>query len=210
VSADVEPDAMALATAERRDLADFLDTLSDEEWGQSSLCEGWSIRDVVAHVVSYEHLGWPGAIGRMARARFNGERANAIGLRESRDDSPADLVQMLRDHARPSGLTSGFGGRIGLTDCVIHHQDIRRPLDRPRTVPADRLLVALDFSLRAPPLPSRKKVRGLRLVATDVDWATGDGLEVNGPGEALLLAIAGRRAAFDDLTGPGVDRLVSA
>jgi uncharacterized protein (TIGR03083 family) len=210
VSPDVESDAMALATAERRDLADLLDTLTDEEWDQPSLCEGWSIRDVVAHVVSYEHLGWPGAIGRMVRARFSGERANAIGLRESRDDSHADLVQVLRDHARPSGLTSGFGGRIGLTDSVIHHQDIRHPLDRPRPVPAERLLVALDFSLRAPPLPSRTKVRGLRLVATDLDWTTGDGPEVSGPGEALLLAIAGRRAAFDDLTGPGVDHLASA
>jgi uncharacterized protein (TIGR03083 family) len=201
---------MALATAERRDLADLLDTLTDDQWDQPSLCEGWSVRDVVAHVVSYEHLGWPGAIGRMARARFNGERANAIGLRESQNDSPDELVQMLRDHARPSGLTSGFGGRIGLTDSVIHHQDIRRPLDLPRTVPSDRLLVTLDFSLRAPPLPSRKKVQGLRLVATDVDWATGDGPEISGPGEALLLAIAGRPAAFDDLTGPGLDRLVSA
>ena len=146
----------------------------------------------------------------MVRARFNGERANAIGLRESRDDSHADLVRMLRDHARPSGLTSGFGGRIGLTDGVIHHQDIRRPLDRPRTIPAERLLVALDFSLRAPPLPSRTKVRGLRLTATDLDWTTGDGPEVSGPGEALLLAIAGRPAAFDDLEGPGLGRLVSA
>lgn len=204
------PDPMALATAERRDLADLLDTLADEEWATPSLCEGWCVRDVVAHLVSYEGLGWTGAIGRMARARFNGERANAIGLRESRDDSPADLVRTLRDHSRPCGLTSGFGGRIGLTDSLIHHQDIRRPLDRPRTVPPERLLVALDFALRAPPLPSRTKVRGLRLTATDLDWTTGDGPEVRGPAEALLLAIAGRPAALDDLTGPGLARLTSA
>jgi len=204
------PDALALATAERHDLADLLDTLTDDEWATPSLCEDWSVRDVVAHVISYEHLGWPGAIGRMARARFNGERANAIGLREASDASPADLVRTLRDHARPRGLTSGFGGRIGLTDGVIHHQDIRRPLGRPRIVPAERLLVALDFSLRAPPLPSRTKVRGLRLVATDLDWTTGDGPEVRGPAEALLLTIAGRPAALADLSGPGLDRLAPA
>ncbi|MCB1256948.1 MAG: maleylpyruvate isomerase family mycothiol-dependent enzyme [Microthrixaceae bacterium] len=196
---------MALAADERRDLADFLATLTDDEWATPSLCIGWSVRDVVAHAVSYEHLGWAGAIGRLARARFNGERANAIGLAESERASTADLVRTLRDHAQPRGLTSGFGGRIGLTDALVHHQDIRRPLDRPRAIPAERVVVALDFALQAPPLPSRKKARGLRLVATDLDWATGRGPEVCGTGEALLLAVAGRRPAFDDLEGPGLD-----
>lgn len=70
-------------------------------------------------------------------------------------------------------------------------------------------MIALDFALRAPPLPSRKEARGLRLVATDIDWATGAGPEVHGPGEALLLAVAGRRPAFDDLAGPGLDRFRS-
>jgi len=119
-------------------------------------------------------------------------------------------VRTLRDHARPSGLTAGLGGRIGLTDGVIHHQDIRRALDRPRTVPGDRLRVALDMALKAPRLPSRKRTRGLHLVATDLDWTTGDGPEVRGPAEALLMAIAGRPAALDDLSGPGLGQLASA
>lgn len=204
------PDVMALAAAERNDLADLLDTLTDEEWAVPSLCEGWSVREVVAHVVSYEHLGWRGAIARMARARFDGGRANAMGVAAAADASTADLVRTLRDRARPSGLTAAFGGRIGLTDCTIHHQDIRRALDRPRVVPAERLVVVLDFALRAPPLPSRKAVRGLRLVATDLDWSHGDGPEVRGPGEALLMLVAGRRAALADLAGTGLDRLPAA
>jgi uncharacterized protein (TIGR03083 family) len=207
VSVASGPDPMTLAAAERSDLADLLDTLTEQQWATQSLCEGWSVRDVVAHLVSYEHLGWGGVIVRMARGRLQNDRANDIGLREASDASTADLVRTLRDHLRPSGLTAGFGGRIGLTDGLIHHQDIRRPLGLPRTVPADRLLVALDMALRAPTLSSRKKVRSLRLVATDQDWATGDGPEVRGPGEALLLTIAGRPAALDDLTGPGLDQL---
>jgi uncharacterized protein (TIGR03083 family) len=200
---------MALAADERRDLADLLDTLTEEEWAAPSLCAGWSVRDVVAHVISYEHLGWAGVLGRMARAGFNGERANALSLREARGASTAELVRSLRAHARPSGLTAGFGGRIGLTDGVIHHQDIRRALDRPRTIPGDRLRVALDMALKAPTLPSRKRARGLHLVGTDLDWSVGDGPEVHGPGEALLLAIAGRTAALDDLTGPGLHQLAA-
>jgi uncharacterized protein (TIGR03083 family) len=198
---------MALAEAERRDLADLLETLTDAEWDAPSLCEGWTVRDVVAHVVSYEHLGWVGVATRMARARFDPERANAIGIAEAGDATPADLVRTLRQRLRPHGLTAGFGGRIGLTDAVIHHQDIRRPLDRPRTVPEDRLRAALDFAPRAPPLPSRKAVHRLRLVATDLDWSTGRGPELRGPAEALLLAVAGRRTALRDLDGPGLDRL---
>lgn len=202
-----QPDAMALATAERSDLADLLDTLTDEDWRTPSLCEGWSVRDVVAHVVSYEELSTVGLVWRMGRAAGRAGQANAIGLRDLADADPADLVRVLRAHLRPTGLTAGFGGRIGPTDTLIHHQDVRRPLDRPRTVPGDRLVVALDMALRAPTLPSRKDVKGLRLVATDLDWSTGDGPEVTGPGEALLLTIAGRAAALDDLSGPGLDRL---
>lgn len=201
------PDAMALAIDERRDLAELLETLSDEEWAAPTLCEGWSVRDVVAHVVSYEELSTIGLVTRMARAAGRPGQANSIGLRELVDASPTDLTRTLRDHLRPTGLTAGFGGRIGLTDTLIHHQDIRRPLGRPRTVPGERLVVALDMALRAPTLPSRKEVKGLRLVATDLDWTTGDGPEVSGPGEALLLAIAGREVALDDLDGPGLDRL---
>jgi hypothetical protein len=70
-------------------------------------------------------------------------------------------------------------------------------------VPAERLLVTLPFSLRALPLPSRRDTRGLRLVATDLDWTHGQGPEVRGPGEALLMAIAGRKTALADLEGPG-------
>jgi uncharacterized protein (TIGR03083 family) len=203
-------DAMALATAERRDLADLLETLTDDEWVASSLCDGWSVRDVVAHVVSYEELSTVGLVLRMGRAVGRAGQANAIGLRELADATPADLLTQLRAHLRPTGLTAGFGGRIGLTDALIHHQDIRRPLDRPRTVPGERVLVALDMAMRAPTLPSRKKVKGLRLVATDVDWTTGDGPEIAGSGEALLMAIAGRYAALDDLEGNGLDRLRAA
>jgi uncharacterized protein (TIGR03083 family) len=87
---------------------------------------------------------------------------------------------------------------------MIHHQDIRRPLGVPREVPPDRLVEALDFSLRAPVLPTRQNVAGVRAVASDVDWQHGDGPEIHGPGEAFLMALAGRAHALDELDGPGV------
>jgi uncharacterized protein (TIGR03083 family) len=86
---------------------------------------------------------------------------------------------------------------------MIHHQDIRRPLGAPRDIPAERLRAVLEFARSAPPIAAKKRIRGLRLVATDVDWSTGAGPVVEGPGEPLLMAVAGRRGAVDELTGPG-------
>lgn len=200
-------DRLELATRERRDLADLLDTLTPEQWHHPSLCDGWSVRDVVAHVLSYEELGHLGVAALFARTRFRPGVANEVRLDAYRAHGPEELTALLRAHLRPRGLTAGLGGGIGLADCVVHHQDIRRPLGLNRHVPDDRLTEALDITLRAPTLPSRRNARGLHLVATDIDWEHGSGTELTGPGEALLMALAGRRAALDDLSGPGLDTL---
>ena len=89
----------------------------------------------------------------------------------------------------------------------IHQQDIRRPLGLPRTIPPDRLRATLEFAKTAPVIRGFWHRRGLRLVATDVDWSVGAGPEVRGPGEAVLLAIAGRNATIDELSGPGLATL---
>jgi uncharacterized protein (TIGR03083 family) len=99
--------------------------------------------------------------------------------------------------------------RIGLTDGLIHHQDIRRALGRPREMPFERLAPVLDFALMAPPLPARRNVRGLCLVATDLDWSHGSGEAVTGLGEALLMAVCGRADALPELAGPGLATLES-
>ncbi len=198
---------MELAAAERRDLADLLGTLTAEQWNAPSLCEGWTVRDVVAHLISYEELGYPGIAGTLVRAGFRPGRMNELRSEAYRDRTATQLVGILQAHERPRGFTAAFGGAIGLTDCVIHHQDIRRPLVLPRAVPEERLVEALGFSLRAPVLPSKKNVAGIRAVATDLDWQHGDGPEVTGPGEALLMALAGRADALSELAGPGLPML---
>jgi hypothetical protein len=77
----------------------------------------------------------------------------------------------------------------------------------PRTIPEHRLLPVLTFSLGAPTLPSKGNAKGLRLLATDVDWSSGAGPEVAGPAEALLMAVAGRPDALSELDGPGLTTL---
>jgi uncharacterized protein (TIGR03083 family) len=192
---------MSMAQAERADLADFLTTLTPQDWQAPSLCSKWTVKDVVAHVVSYEDLGALGLLERFVKGRI--VRANQVGVDEFAALSPDQLLAFLRDHLQPRGLTARFGGMIALVDGTIHHQDIRRSLGRPRSVPADRLERVLDLVPGNPRLGAGRRIRGLRLRASDVDWTHGDGPEVTGPGEALLMAMTGRRAALADLTGPG-------
>jgi len=204
---DAVADLSDLAAAERRDLADYLETLTEEQWEQPSLCPGWTVRDVVGHLPSYDELGWPAVLALFARSGFSLARCNQLGVEHSRRLSTDQLVARLRTHAVPRGITAMFGSAIALTDGMVHHQDIRRALGQPRTVPEGRLVAALKFLPRARVLPAPANIRNLRLFATDVDWSHGTGPEVNGPGEALLVALAGRRQALADLSGPGLATL---
>ncbi|MGX9674504.1 maleylpyruvate isomerase family mycothiol-dependent enzyme [Mycobacterium sp. HM-7] len=190
-----------LAYEERRDLAAYLRTLSDADWRAPTLCTEWTVKDVVAHVVSYEELSAVGLLKRFVRGRI--VRANEVGVQDFATYSPAQLMDFLEAHLRPQGLTSGFGGMIGLVDGTVHHQDIRRALGHPRTIPAERLERILPAIPGNPRLGAGKRIRGLRLRATDVTWEHGKGPEVLGTGEALLMAMTGRPAAADELGGPG-------
>lgn len=201
--------ALDLAEAERLDLADFLSTLAPEQWAHRTLCEGWTVRDVVAHTVSFEGVPLIALAKLFVRGRFQTDRINEVAVAEMADRPPADLIATLRAHSRPSGMNAGFGGRLALSDNMIHQQDIRRPLGLPRTIPVDRLVAALDFVRRSPTIRGAKRARGVRLVATDLDWSAGEGPDVRGTGEALLMAMAGRRAVLRDLDGPGLQRLAA-
>ncbi|MGZ4511696.1 MAG: maleylpyruvate isomerase family mycothiol-dependent enzyme [Mycobacterium sp.] len=198
---------MSMARAERADLAEFLATLAPQDWAMPSLCVGWTVKDVVAHVISYEELGPLGLLKRFAKGWH--VRVNQVGVDEFAALTPSQLLQLLRDHLEPRRLTAGFGGMIALVDGTIHHQDIRRSLGRPRTIPTDRLIRVLGLVPGNPRLGAGRRIRGLRLRATDVDWAHGHGPDVTGPGEALLMAMAGRPAALSDLDGPGLDTLAA-
>lgn len=200
---------MRLAQDERADLADFLAGLSAEQWEAPTLCSRWRVRDVVAHIISFDDLGPVGFVGRFAAGRFDPDRVNQVGVDQYAALAPDELLADLEGHLRPAGLTARFGGRIGLVDGLIHHQDIRRALGAPRQVPTERLATAMPFAKIAPPIRAFSRVRGLRLVATDIDWASGGGPVVEGTAEALLMAMAGRGDAVDELTGPGQPRLAA-
>lgn len=193
-----------LAEHERQDLADLLTDLTLDEWNAESLCTGWRVREVVAHLFGYEELGVPQILGLCVLGRFRIDRINELALAPIRDMPPALLLATAKTHITPRRLTAGVGGRVALTDTMIHQQDIRRPLRRPRTIPADRLRAVLGAVLRSTRLDARRIRHRIQLVATDLDWTVGAGPEVRGPAEALLMCLAGRPDALADCSGPGV------
>jgi len=196
-----------MARDEREAFASLLDGLTPQQWNTPTLCELWTVREVAIHTVSYDELTTGGLVGRFLKGRLNTDRINAIGVADYSDRSPQQITVLIRSYAQPHGLTGGFGGKIALTDGMIHQQDIRRSIGLPRTIDPERLRTALNFARFAPTIRGAWRARGVRLVANDLDWSHGRGPEVRGPGEALLMAMAGRRAALDDLDGPGKAKL---
>ena len=191
---------------EDADLSAYLHGLDDADWDRPSLCEGWRVRDVVGHVLDGNELRLWTLPFRLARYGFSSDRsgkAHSIARAEGR--APAELLADFDARDRWAGTCRVFPPRLVLLDRLVHHQDVRRALGHPRTVPPERLLATLDGTPRLGSVfGARKRSKGLAFRATDVDWSWGDGPLITGPGEALLLALLGRPAALGDLDGPGL------
>jgi len=188
---------------ERRDLVTFLRTLSDDDWEAPSLCEGWRVRDVVAHV-SYDAMSTAAYVAVAIQCGLNADRMNARLVDAARVKPTSELVDEFATSVG-RGHFATLAPKLALADVVVHHQDIRRPLGRPRAVPEERIRVVLDHP--DPFTAARKRARGIRFVATDLAWSSGDGMDVRGTAEALALAMAGRPVVLDELEGEGVDVL---
>jgi uncharacterized protein (TIGR03083 family) len=202
----VDREAIAQAVeAERRDLADLLDRLGPADWDVASLCPGWTVRDVVAHLTLTTRLSKPAAVLGVLRARGDVNRLiHDSACRRSAQFGPADLVAQLRATAASTRRPLGARPLDPLVDVLVHGQDIARPLNRSRAMPLARVLPALQHVAGSSFYGVQKRFTGLRFVATDLDWAAGEGTEVRGPGGELLLVLTGRPAGLDVLEGPGV------
>jgi len=193
----------------RTDLANYLETLTDEQWNAQSLCGEWRVRDVVGHIVeATRKFPWGGLITGMFKAGFNIDKMVATSAKQEGAKSTEQLLKELREGADSRALPPGVKAEGIVGDVVVHTQDIRRALGAPGSIPQDRLRAVLDYeSKQGRFLPNKKRIAGLKLRATDIDWTIGEGSEVAGPGEALLMAMCGRKVALDDLAGDGVATL---
>jgi uncharacterized protein (TIGR03083 family) len=195
--------------AERLGLADFLDDLEGADWEVPSLCTGWTVHDVVAHLTLSTRTTLPGMVRGMVRARGDWERMEFDAARKrAAAFGPAELIEQFRETAASTRRAPLSAPLDPLVDVLVHGQDIARPLGRVRPTPEQQTIAALEHVVSSPFYGARKRLRGVRLVATDVDWSRGDGQdEARGPAGDLLLLATGRAAGLPGVTGPGAERL---
>lgn len=200
----------SVIAGQRRVLADLLAGLDEGQWERPSLCVQWRVRDVAAHVALTPRS--PGILRILAmglRARGDFDAVNRDLALAHADRPPAELVAQLRelaDSRRKPAITTLDNL---LFDTLVHVQDVAVPLGRTAVMPLDAAREGAERVWRMGwPFWARRRLRGLRLRATDVDWSAGTGAEVRGPIQALLLLVTGRAGAvLGRLDGPGVVRL---
>lgn len=211
---DVDAVWQAIDT-ERARLADLLDGLSEAQWEAPSLCAGWRVRDVVAHL-TLAHMGPSQVLVEVLRARGGYDRMVHDSAVRAAEAPPAQLVAQLRTMIGSRRKVLGISAREPLIDVLVHEQDIALPLGLVVPMPLWAATEAADRVWKTPwPLTVafhvRHRLRGIQLVADDVEWAVGAGAVVEGPVEALLLLMTGRiGAARDRLHGPGAALLPQA
>jgi uncharacterized protein (TIGR03083 family) len=197
---------------ERLGLADLLDDLAPAQWEQPSLCAGWRVRDVAAHL-ALAQTGTGRAAVDLLRAGGRLQRMiHDTAVRHAGSPTP-QLIAQIRSMVGSRRTAPGVTPLEPLLDVLVHGQDIAVPLGRSRTMP---VAAAATAAMRVWDMPwpmastfsPRRRLAGLRLVANDIDWAVGEGDPVVGPIQALLMVLTGRTAAERDrLSGPGASRV---
>ncbi|MEJ2867476.1 maleylpyruvate isomerase family mycothiol-dependent enzyme [Actinomycetospora sp. OC33-EN08] len=191
--------------AERLDLADQLEDLTDEEWTTPSLCAGWTVHDVVAHLTLSTGQPLVRTLLRMIPARGDYDAINrSDAVERARRYTPAELIAQLRAMAHDDRRFPLAGALDPLNDLLVHRQDLAIPLGRAVDAPAARAEPCLAHTWSAPFVGAARRFAGLRLVATDGTWTAGEGPELRGPSSGMLLALNGRVAGLDRLDGPGL------
>lgn len=203
-SADCDRVFEAVA-AERREIAALVESLDAGQLATPSLCAGWDVKTVAAHLVSDFADGFWGFLASGVRHRSGDRGIDALARRRAMA-SAADIADALRcgaDYRLSPPIT---GPVAGLTDVLVHGCDMRIPLAVVHRPNPELVALVLDFLTGRTQLGffPRGRLRGIALIDEDTgrEWGTGDALV--GSAEALMLAACGRTVALDHLAGPAV------
>ena len=195
--------------AERSSLADTLAGLTPDQWATPSLCAGWNVQQLAAHVLAGAEQTGPHFASGMVRSGFRFDTFMKRDVERLSALTTDEITERLRARTsttnRPPAPVVAMLGEV-----VVHGEDLRRPLGLTRSPDGEASRACLELYRTASfPVGGRKRIHGLRLVAPDADWSTGDGPEVTGPALSLLLAMTGRDAGLAELTGDGLPLLAA-
>lgn len=204
------PTVWSMVHDERRALVRDLEKLEGAEWETPSLCHGWAVHDVLAHLVDSAKTNRRSFVRGMITARFDFDKDNESGVRRERRADPAGTLAAMRaaielTRTPPAALATR------LVEAFVHGEDIRQPLGISASYPVDGVVAALDYQLGTSVSMGGGKQRGqkVHLKASDADYARGRGPEVCGSAIDLLLAVSGRPVKAGALRGVGLPLLLA-
>lgn len=204
-------DIWKIVHQERGALIEDLSRVPAPQWSTESLCPGWDVHDVLAHLVDDAKSTKLSLIGSMIRARFNFDRVNEIGIAANKHPDPTQTLAEFtlvkdRTSSAPAPLTTR------LVEIIVHGEDIRRPLGLNHSYPIEAVIKALQYQLKTGVSMGGGKERasGLRLVTTDGAFSHGEGQEVGGNALSLLLAVSGRPVGASEFSGDGAKNLIAS
>jgi uncharacterized protein (TIGR03083 family) len=198
-----------LIHGERAATADMLATLTPDQWSQPSLCSGWTVQMTAGHIVQGAEQTTGSFMSGMLASGF---RFNAMMDRQARTLGALPTTEIIQRLSARTTTTNKAPAPVAtmLGEVVTHTEDITRPLGLDHRPQPDAVVACLDLYKKANfPVGAKKRIAGLHLKATDVDWIYGDGPEVSGPALSLVMIMTGRAAGLDGVEGAGVADLRS-
>lgn len=202
-------DLMPMIHAERRLLADDLAVLEPNQWAQTTWCPKWNVQELTGHLVAAGSITAPHFLLGFIRTGFSFDKFVDGDLRKYAAGKPSEVLDRFRGIITSTRKPPG-PAYVALGEVMVHGEDIRRALGQKGEHPDEHLTTLAGMYIKTgAPLHGKRRSAGLRFVATDTDWSSGDGPEVRGPTMSLILGMVGRTGALDDLEGPGLDTLRS-
>jgi uncharacterized protein (TIGR03083 family) len=193
---------------ERAAMVETWTTIADAQWSMPSWCKGWTTKQVAGHIVAAAEQTPLNFSKQLTRAGFKFDVFTDRDAKRLGALSTDELIARLR--ARTSTTNHPPAPVMAmLGEIVVHGEDIRRPLGIDHTISPEALVAVAESYKRSNLLiGSKRRIAGLSLSSTDVDWSTGSGPEVAGPMTSLILAMSGRVEAAGDLSGEGLKTLI--
>lgn len=184
-------DPQALVEPTYLGLADLL-TTAEGAWDAPSLCDGWLVRHVIAHVTMPARLSADAFRAEIAAA--GGDFSVLSNTVAARDASlPVEqLLDQLRSAELHAWQPPGGGSAGALSHAVIHSLDVTLALGRPAVAPPEAVLGVLEQLVAARGSWFGVSMDGLRFEATDAEWAWGDGQPMRADSGSLVALLSGR------------------
>lgn len=195
---------------EREALAADMGAIDEAAWATPSLCPGWTVRDVLAHMTALARMTPPKFFQKLIASGFSPSRLQARDIEQEKGSSADETLARFHSVSNSNNRLRAVPEKTALGETVLHSEDIRRPLGIQHEYPLHAVVTVVDAYKGSNLVAgTKRRIAGLALQATDIDWSTGTGPVVSGPMLSLLMAMAGRQAAIEDLKGEGVERLQS-